>query len=118
MKILCFWQKKNSRSQWVKNQNNQHIIHEIASKYTNIKLITTNQTTNKSANLLHSNEPVTHFLFGGELKCKHFWNPMLLYTGTKENVYLQSVIISSPHALQAYDDGIGHHRPAMRPESL
>ena len=37
-------------------------------------------------------------------------------TGVYNN--LQSVIISTPHALQAYDDRIGHHRPAMRAESL
>jgi len=28
---------------------------------------------------------------------------------------IASFIISSLHALQAYDDQIGHHRPAMRP---
>ena len=44
----------------LKNQDNQRLMHEIASKYTNIKVI----TTNKSNGLLYSNKSMNDFLFG------------------------------------------------------
>ena len=56
--------------------------------------------------------------YGQPLDSKRSCFGNLVFNDAGNGIVIQSVIISTPHALQAYDDRIGHHRPAMRAESL